>query len=317
MASAQEWKRTLERWRVASGAKAKRMTQQGEREYTSLGKRKGRFVVPACDVAAFESAYVRALRAGVALHMTEKQGVASPVLVDVDIRYPPQAAPPNIAGAIEMFATAYSGALAELVPGLAGQRCWVFERERAATEAAGKGGWHMMYPGVRVSAGARAAARERVVSNPEVAALFAGLGATNAVTDIVDAAVVSRNNWFVYGSSKEGCPAYGVSRVYEVVDGRGAIERVTSQPETDEAELVRLLSVSGEVESVPTTVPMTVLTGDVSHPKRGAARAALARAVVQARGATATAASEGGGRDTVKALVELLNGRRADAYDEW
>ena len=83
-------------------------------------------------------------------------------------------------------------------------------------------------------------ARDHVIQ--ECRTLFEQLGTTNTVEDIVDKAVISSNNWFVYLSSKPNRQPYKLTRVLDNASKDIAFKQ--------SRKLVRLLSVAGDVENV-------------------------------------------------------------------
>ena len=42
------------------------------------------------------------------------------------------------------------------------------------------------------------------------------LNLTNTAEDVIDAAVIDRNGWQMYGSKKPGCEAYKLTHIYHV-----------------------------------------------------------------------------------------------------
>ena len=45
--------------------------------------------------------------------------------------------------------------------------------------------------------------------------IFDEMGLTNPVNDIIDAAVINRNNWQMYGSRKPGYEAYKLTHLFQ------------------------------------------------------------------------------------------------------
>ena len=83
-------------------------------------------------------------------------------------------------------------------------------------------------------------ARDHVIQ--ECRNLFEQLGTTNTVDDIVDKAVISTYNWFVYLSSKPNRQPYKLTRVLD-----NALKNVAFK---ESRKLVPFLSVAGDVENV-------------------------------------------------------------------
>lgn len=98
-------------------------------------------------------------------------------------------------------------------------RCYIFERadpyveEKPGKAAVVKDGLHLMFPAIKCHARFKWLARNHVIQ--ECRTLFEQLGTTNTVDDIVDKAVISTNNWFVYLSSKPNRQPYKLTRVLD------------------------------------------------------------------------------------------------------
>ena len=56
--------------------------------------------------------------------------------------------------------------------------------------------------------------RDEVVKVCKENGIFDEMGLTNPVNDIIDAAVINRNNWQMYGSRKPKCDAYELTHIF-------------------------------------------------------------------------------------------------------
>ena len=101
-------------------------------------------------------------------------------------------------------------------------------------------GIHLVFPFIRCFEQLKWMARDYAIK--ECKSLFEKLGTINSVDDIVDPAVISKNNWFVYLSSKPGRKPYKLTKVLN-----NGLTDVNFKPSR---KLVRLLSVAGDVENV-------------------------------------------------------------------
>ena len=76
-----------------------------------------------------------------------------------------------------------------------------------------KDGVHIIMPNIVCGYAPLFYTRRTIIENPKVATLFFKLGFTNPVDDIVDEAVIQRNNWFMYGSKKPEKEPYLVTSI--------------------------------------------------------------------------------------------------------
>ena len=82
-----------------------------------------------------------------------------------------------------------------------------------------------------------------MIKNLEIKQKFIDLGFTNPIEDIIDEAVIKRNNWFMYGSSKPNKESYKITNILKIEDGILKIDELSNLNLTD-LELTKLLSVS-------------------------------------------------------------------------
>ena len=106
-----------------------------------------------------------------------------------------------------------------------------------------KDGFHIMAPHITTNVYLQLKFREHVYKN--CGDILGKYDFDNTYADIFDRAVIDRNNWQMYGSTKAGCPPYLVSRVIRVFTDR--IEKVEEIP--DSKFLVELLSVRNKSDA--------------------------------------------------------------------
>jgi len=204
----------------------------------------GSFMVPEDKRDTFYKAYTDTLSAGIVPPLTEKQGLAGPVVVDLDFKFSSDVKhrcyTPNL---VENVVKKYFDILGEYVQLDEHNRCYIFERadpyleEKPGKAAVVKDGLHLMFLAIKCCEQLKCMARDHVIQ--ECMTLFEKLGTTNTVDDIVDKAVISTNNWFVYLSSKPN------RQPYKLLDN--ALKDVAFK---ESRKLVPLLSVAGDVENV-------------------------------------------------------------------
>lgn len=293
----------------------------------------GSFYVPAEQADVLLELYARALGQGADMCVTERRKLVSPLVADIDLRFPPARglARGYTPAHVERVARAYArSALAVFdVPSVT---LYAMEKPGPAEgKDCVKDGMHFVAPELAARAAAHHAVRAGVLA--DVSELLRELGATNTAEDAVDEAVIERNNWMMYGSRKPGAPAYEVTRVLRFSRGAEEAPEELALPRgslgaggSGEAleELVRALSIRGC--GVSSELPLT--------PDGQAAVAAIERAAAEreerrraAAEMAAQAAAEGGdGRrcvlddaelGQVRKMVSMLSPKRAEGYEDW
>ena len=180
--------------------------------------------------------------------LTEKQGLAGPVVVDLDFRFSSDVKhrcyTPDL---VENVVKNHFDILGEYVQlDEHNNMCYIFERadtyleEKPGKAVIVKDRLHLMFPFIKCFDRLKWMARDHVIQ--ECRTLFEQLGTTNTVDDIVDKAVISTNNWFVYRSSKPNRQPYKLTRVLD-----NSLKDVAFR---ESRKLVPFLSVAGDAENV-------------------------------------------------------------------
>ena len=205
-------------------------------------------MVPEDKHDAFYKAYTDTLSAGIVPPLTEKQGLAGPVVVDLDFKFSidvkHRCYTPDL---VENVVKKYFDILGECVQlDEHNNMSYIFERadpyleEKPGKAAVVKDGLHLMFPFLKWFKRLKWMARDHVIQ--ECTTLFEQLGTTNTGDDIVDKAVISTDNWFVYLSSKPNRQPYKLTGVLD-----NALKDVAFK---ESRKLVLSLSVAGDVENV-------------------------------------------------------------------
>ena len=216
--------------------------------FTYMAKPFGSFMVPEDKYEAFYKAYTDTLNAGVVPPLTEKQGLAGPLLVDLDFKFSSDVKQRRYTmDLVDTVVKTYFDILGEYIHlNEDNNKCYVFERadpyleDKPGKTAISKDGIHLVFPFIKCFEQLKWMARDYAIK--ECKSLFEKLGTINSVDDIVDKAVISQNNWFVYLSSKPGRKPYKLTKVLN-----NGLTDVDFKPSR---KLVRLLSVAGDVENV-------------------------------------------------------------------
>lgn len=117
-----------------------------------------------------------------------------------------------------------------------------------------KDGVHIMYPHIVTKASVQYVFREHALSR--LKPVFESFGCINPVKDIIDEAIIERNNWMMYGSRKFGCDPYLLTKIYEVVrkdsDASMPLNLTCRKPgkQIKHSEYVRFFSIRNKYDEV-------------------------------------------------------------------
>jgi len=209
--------------------------------HTSIGNPKISLHVPESKSTEFHEAYTRAMVKGYALHLTEKPHDPSPMRADLDFRF---MLPENkeivrtyTVSDIERITRCYFEVLsAYLQLDESSLIAYIMEKPQPS-ECRGNGkikdGLHIVWPHIVVPHTFQHLVRKKLLDNAQD--LFQGMKVCNTYEDIIDQAIIDKNNWQMYGSRKPESDAYRVTMIYKYNQNTGNLER---QPEpTAEQEL--------------------------------------------------------------------------------
>ena len=93
-----------------------------------------------------------------------------------------------------------------------------------------KDGFHIQYPYIIIDYPSQFELRKRVIEdlkNQDWMPLT-----TNSLNDVVDEAVIKRNNWLLYGCSKPGLPPYQIREIYDLKNGELQLTPILSSRQT-------------------------------------------------------------------------------------
>lgn len=241
--------------------------------HTSIGNPRISLNIKDDQLPAFFTAYKRAMVArSVPLHLTEKPTNPSAMRADLDFRFvlPMEATERKRVYTQEnvyRIAKAYFSILYEYLDApLENFIAYVMEKS-GPTEYRGKmkDGIHIVWPHLVTTPQVQHWVRKKILDNAKK--IFTGLPLVNLYDDVVDVAIIDRNAWQMYGSTKPDCEPYRVTRILmfeppnenEVVDpndedGPGSVIDITPQQfaAEDELNFVELFSMRNK--NVATTI---------------------------------------------------------------
>jgi P4 family phage/plasmid primase-like protien len=310
--------------------------------HTSISSPAGTYRITGGDEAEFYKLYKRAMMTGAMLHFTEKPTPISPMRVDLDFRFSiPEPGVGDLGGDVSkstLFRRMYLPADIERIVGSyvrlmkdyldvpAEYYQTIVMEKPAPTEYRSKikDGIHIMWPKLLVSTDFQFWIRHQVLEN--IPAFFSGIPFTNPPEDVVDRAIIDRNNWQMYGSTKPDTIRYRVTRIYDYNPETDVVTDTTAENLTPEYELqcVEYLSVRR-----PDTVPASGLKPNVQATMEEYVKRVLPTMDTKRKsklncdifGKSQTVGEAKTSREEFELAVQIvrrcLNRNRSDNYEDW
>ena len=324
--------------------------------HTSIGNPRASYAIPADRMGDFYEAYNRAMVKGVNLHLTEKPNDPSPMRADLDFRFPMTNPKPEADDIPRLYTSEHVKTIVKaygnLIAAYVDPSChdliiaYVMEKSKP-TEHRGKikDGIHIVWPHIVLPHTLHHLIRKHMLN--QAPRVFMGMPMCNTYEEIIDHAIIDKNNWQMYGSKKPDCEAYRVTRVYkytscspaeaegevaggsspegEVAGGSSPEGEVTIQPmpsAMEELNFARLFSMRDKQERL---TPIRADKSDeidqyIRHvmPSQGERR--KTKLNTQIFGKSVNMTKNCVNEDDfilAKDLVECLNPKRAENYEDW
>lgn len=304
-----------------------------EHTHTSFARPSGAFYIPGQRFADFMALYKAAIARGEDVFLTERHRAIGPVLVDLDFRWDLAPGFPGTSAsatalqtapqrrytpeAVEGFARLYCSKLAKYV---APQVFDVYVLEKPAGPTVQKNllkdGVHIEIPGVVTRPAVQYLVRQDVLA--EAASVFSALGLANRYEDVVDEAIIERNNWLMYGAKKPNGAPYVVTRVLRYSAASGQLSDVTAEFNiADTAALVDRLAIRNKFEETPLNSTSASLVADYEQQlEERRKRKELVQTVMANTPCTANNTTCDN-LETVGKLVDVLDKARGENYNDW
>lgn len=155
------------------------------------------------------------------VHLTEKHKEYSPILIDLDLRH-------NFSDSkkrhydetfINKILTLYFNEIIKYIPNIKKDYLKAFVMEKDipnfnTNKPYYKDGIHIVLPFIVTDPKLQYLIRYNVLNNSEIPSLFESINTINPLDDIIDIAVINKNNWQMYGSCKPNHDTYKLSNIY-------------------------------------------------------------------------------------------------------
>ena len=228
----------IQRYKVEKGS---------EMTHTSIIKPSGAFYIPTDEMDAFYSIYKRAMTGGEDLYMTEKHRDISPFLIDLDFKFEKGEKLERMYSLhdIESVIKLYTTHISEYVEVPSQYDIYLLEKPYPSVDKGTvKDGVHIIIPDIVTKTSVQMLIRKDILKGMKDVLLH--LKCVNSIEDIVDEAVIERNNWQMYGSKKPNCEAYKVTHKYVWNSDDKTLEE--KKKFEGQADLVEILSIRNKFE---------------------------------------------------------------------
>jgi P4 family phage/plasmid primase-like protien len=279
--------------------------------HTSIIKPSGSFYIPSEEYDNFWKQYKTALSNGEELYLTEKHRDISPFLIDLDFRFEKTA---NVErkyteGILRDIVSMYGRYINEYVD-TQGKDIDMFLMEKLSPvvdKGLVKDGIHIVIPNIVTKPSLQFIIRSKVLQ--EIPKILDGLGLKNSYEDVVDEAVIARNNWQMYGSKKPNSTSYKVTHVYRYKTSDGQVSEV--QPECLEEDMAELLSIRNKYDVSKIKIDkLSVISAFEDEEKMKHARKHESQKPNNKKNVCDNL-------ELVNKLVDIISPSRADGYESW
>ena len=280
--------------------------------HTSIIKPSGAFYIPTDEMDSFYQNYERALNAGEDLYMTEKHRDISPFLIDLDFKFEKGDNLNRIytKDVIENVIRSYCNKITEYVDVPNEYNIYLLEKPHPNVDKGViKDGVHIIIPNIVTKTSVQFVIRKELLS--QLKDVFQHLKCVNNVDDIVDEAVIERNNWQMYGSKKPNCEPYKVTHKY-VWDNTTSILSPTELTETS-SEIVEILSIRNKYDSNKIKIEKVEVMKEYEK-EASKAKKKMSNAL---QTSINTRKNQIENLEHVCKLVDLLSEERANSYIDW
>jgi P4 family phage/plasmid primase-like protien len=298
------------------------------------------YYISASDQDEFQSLYRDAAAAcATDLSLTEKHRHIGPVVIDLDLRFDTRDGPlphtttgtdagrtSDVRALAHQICQIYALRIRELV-NVSHMRFFVMARSDgpiphragSAKEGAMKDGLHIIVPEVVTRTDVQLLLRSRVLD--DLRELFAASlrGMVSRIEDVVDEAVIEKNNWMMYGSRKPGAEPYRVRSVYEWDEDATSLGvRLSDAPALGDGELADLLSIRNKYTENSLREESLADVDNFSRARehRNRMRETIQNVIMQEDDCRKNLVTSDE-LVRVSQLVDLLSPSRADCYNDW
>jgi P4 family phage/plasmid primase-like protien len=283
-----------------------------EYTHTSIVKPAGSFYIPSDKLDDFYAKYRLGVRYNDDLYVTEKHRDISPIVIDLDFRFEKTeklervVKEKDIQDIVELYIKHIRHFLD--VPEF---NVFILQKPTPVVDKnVLKDGVHLIFPDLVTAPSVQYLIRNGVLK--ECAAIFDKFGLKNGYEDVIDEAVIQRNNWMMFGSRKPNCEKYDITRIVRV-DADGILSDGERDPHT--WKYIESLSIRNKYDKTKIKIEAEKEVQDFENEEKKKKRKKMDTSVLQTLQNTRKNTYDN--LDYVKKLVGILSEARANKYSEW
>lgn len=286
--------------------------------HTSLGNPFGCFNITDKERNKFNELYSKVINENKhPLYLTEKHRKQGPILIDLDFKYYSDS---NLRIITEFH---YNSLIEEYIKNIIKYiklddnedlKCYILTKPRPTfvvkdedtRETLYKDGIHVIFPNICTEPLVQHLIRENVIKYIKENNIWTDLSLNNDVDDVIDKAVIEKNNWLMYGSAKPNNEdnRYSLNKIYLWNNG-------LEEQEFDDSDIIRL----------PETLSIRRFTPeDVYKYMDGYDETVIAdelKKYDKITGKNGLVIGKPKEMSLASKLVDILNPKRAEKYEEW
>jgi len=283
--------------------------------HTSIVKPSGAFYIPTDEMELFFQMYTRAMAAGEDIYMTEKHRDIAPFLIDLDFRFEKT---DNMKRRytldnVKQIISIYMSCIKEYIVIPETITIYILEKPYLTTDKGLiKDGIHIIIPEVVTKPSVQYLVRKQVI--PQLKSLFESFNCVNDVEDIIDEAVIERNNWQMYGSKKPNCEPYEVTNIFMFrPDDNSLTEK---EVEANKTQYVEILSIRNKYDAVDIKIDKhnTVIEFEQELQSKKRKNMQNNPALQSSRNNKKNVIEN---IEHVEKMIEILSEERANSYHDW
>lgn len=297
----------LSRFKVEKGS---------EFTHTSIIKPLGAFYIPTEEMENFYSIYKRAFSSGEDLYLTEKHRDISPFLIDLDFRFEKTDTLQRVYTNtdVQSIIKLYMQHIQEYVDIPCSTMVYLLEKPHPSVEKGlVKDGIHIIIPEVVTKPSVQFIVREKILKDIEP--VLHHLNLQNRIEDVVDEAVIERNNWQMYGSKKPNSTAYAITKQFCWEKATGSLVDLNiTMDDAYHTNMVEELSIRNkyDLSSIKIDKKEEIQQYEANHLKKK--KPAMNPALQSSQNNKKNIVEN---LEHVQKIVDILSEERANTYTDW
>jgi P4 family phage/plasmid primase-like protien len=290
--------------------------------HTSMLGPMGAFYIPVADEESFLEHYNTALKQGRSMHFTEKHRDISPILIDLDFRFPNNTSFSDrqyTLDHIHRLLEVYLGEISKYVS-VDEYDVYVMEKKAPRVEEAKdviKDGIHIVIPNVVTKLSFQHMIRNDVISKLKF--MEKELKCSNTIDDIIDKAVIDKNNWMMYGSSKPNGEPYLITHhlLYKCDAKNGLVYKEIPKNEGEGCwNYTEILSIRNKFDETPILESKKEFTDGIENEYQDIQNKQIVIHKSQ-QSKKNKHVQQSDNFELAEKLIDILDKSRADKYDTW